>query len=138
MLEARAGPRGPSLQSFLYVVPSWSHIIHLIIGRESYLNQVKFYDTVFYYVPLVDHWGSENPHQYFSFQASPELKQALLSERVACKSSEALASKIKFISTVSSISEAYSSLQLSPSGKFLENLMWNPHFGTSLGQRIDN
>ena len=93
---------------------------------------------MFYYVPLVDHWGSENPHQYFPFQASPEFKQALLPERVACKSSEALASKIKFISTVSSISEAYSSLQLSPSGKFLENLMWNPHFGTSLGQRIDN
>lgn len=46
----------------------------------------------------------------------------------ACRSSEALARETKLISSsVSFISEATYSLQLIPSGKFLENLMWNPH-----------
>lgn len=57
MLKVRFGSSIQNLHSFLYV----GHALHTYLwGKGGYLNKVIIYETMFYYVPQVGYWGSED------------------------------------------------------------------------------
>lgn len=110
-----------------------------IYGERGYLNQVTIYDYVMF------RWWVFGALRILPLsplhRASSGAKQARLPGGAAPQEwpvgAASHSQKTKLSAGVSSISEASCLLQLSPYAKFLENLLWNLHFGTLLRQRID-